>query len=82
MIGGRNKLGAGALARLIRWAASADNFSLMFDRLAELGENDPLKLNAALGIAGIKRALKQWTENRHTATTARTPQAFETRDVL
>lgn len=64
VIGGRKKLGAAALARLIRWAASADNFSLLFDRLAELGEDDLLKLNAALGIAGIKRALKQWTENR------------------
>ncbi len=65
VMSGQESLGASAIARLIGWASDADNFALMFDRLQQFGEGDLLKLNTALGIANIKRALKEWSENRH-----------------
>lgn len=64
VMSGQESLGASAVARLIGWASDADNFSLMFDRLQRIGEGDLLKLNTALGIANIKRALKIWFDNR------------------
>ena len=64
VMSGQQSLGASAVARLIGWASDADNFSLMFDRLQQIGEGDLLKLNTALGIANIKRALKIWFDNR------------------
>lgn len=64
VIGAKDALGAAALARLIAWATSGENFALLFDRLQEFGEDDLLKLNSALGIASIKRALKTWFDNR------------------
>lgn len=61
---GTESLGASAVARLIRWGAKASNFELLFDRLEEL-EPDSLKdLNAAVGLATLQRALKEWAENR------------------
>lgn len=64
VVAGSESLGASAVARLIRWAAKASNFELLFSRLEEL-EPDSLKdLNAAVGLATLRRALKTWHENR------------------
>ena len=67
VVSGAESLGATAVARLIRWASDADNFTLLFDRLESL-EPDSLKnLNAALGVALLKRALMEWSQNRENA---------------
>lgn len=60
-------MGSEALARLIRWASKADNFSLMFERLESLELDSLYKLNAAVGISTFKRALKTWSDNRNNA---------------
>lgn len=65
VVKGTQSLGAEALARLIRWASEADNFSLMFDRLKGLQADSLLNLNAALGISVLTRALKAWSDNRN-----------------
>ena len=67
VIGGKEKIGARALSRLINWATRENNFSLMFDRLEELGEAGLTALNSAVGVATLKRALKQWSDNRNNA---------------
>ena len=67
VIGGKGKIGARALSRLINWATKEDNFSLMFDRLEELGEAGLTALNSAVGVATLKRALKKWSDNRKNA---------------
>lgn len=64
VVAGTESLGAVAVARLIRWASDADNFALLFDRLETLEPNSLRNLNAALGVAVLKRALKEWSENR------------------
>lgn len=64
VIGDRGGIGAEALSRLIRWATAEKNFSLLFDRLEELGEAGLSTLNSAVGIAAMKRALLSWSENR------------------
>ena len=58
-------MGIEALARLIRWASEANNFSLMFERLEPLELDSLYKLNAAVGISTFKRALKTWSDNRN-----------------
>jgi hypothetical protein len=64
VVAGAESLGASAVARLIRWAAKASNFDLLFSRLEEL-EPDSLKdLNAAVGLATLHRALRTWHEHR------------------
>lgn len=67
VIGGKEKIGAKALSRIINWATREENFSLMFDRLEELGEAGLTALNSAVGVATLKRALKQWSDNRSNA---------------
>lgn len=67
VIGGQRTIGAEALSRLIRWASQAENFSLLFERLKELGQKDLIHLNSALGVASLKRALKQWSDNKTNA---------------
>ncbi|MBW2119734.1 MAG: DUF4263 domain-containing protein, partial [Deltaproteobacteria bacterium] len=67
VIGGSEKIGAKAMSRLIDWATKEKNFTLMFDRLEELGEAGLTALNSAVGIATLKRALKQWSDNRTNA---------------
>lgn len=64
---GTESIGASAVARLIRWASKASNFELLFERLEEF-EPDGLKdLNAAVGLATLNRALKEWADNRDNA---------------
>jgi len=63
----KESMGSEALARLIRWASKADNFSLMFERLESLELDSLYKLNAAVGISTFKRALKTWSKNRNNA---------------
>lgn len=67
VIGGADSLGPNAVARLIRWASDADNFVLLFDRLERLEPNSLKNLNAALGVAVLKRALEKWSHNRDNA---------------
>lgn len=64
VMSGAESLGVPAVARLIRWASSADNFKLLFDRLQQLDPNSLRNLNAALGVATMKRALLEWSNNR------------------
>lgn len=64
VIGGHQTIGAQALSRLITWATQAENFSLLFERLQQLGQKDLVHLNSALGVASMKRALKVWYDNR------------------
>ena len=64
VIGGHESIGANALSRLIHWATQAENFSMLFERLQQLGQYDLVNLNAALGVASLKRAMKKWYENR------------------
>ncbi len=61
----KQSMGSEALARLIRWASKADNFSLMFERLESLELDSLYKLNAAVGIFTFRRALKTWLDNRN-----------------
>jgi hypothetical protein len=75
VISGTETIGASAVARLIRWAAKASNFELLFDRLEEL-EPDSLKdLNAAVGLATLQRALKEWADRRGAAGACLSPYA-------
>lgn len=67
VVEGTESLGASAVARLIRWASDADNFTLLFDRLEKLEPDSLRNLNAALGVAVLKRALKEWSQNRENA---------------
>ena len=64
VVEGADSLGASAIARLIRWASNADNFSLLFDRLAQVEPDGLRNLNAALGVAVLKRALAVWSQNK------------------
>jgi hypothetical protein len=64
VMSGTESLGAPAVARLIRWASSADNFNLLFERLQKFDPNSLRNLNAALGLATLKRALLMWRQNR------------------
>lgn len=64
VIAGHQMIGAEALLRLIQWATKADNFSVLFDRLQQLGSHGLINLNSALGVAILKRALKDWHDNR------------------
>ncbi len=64
VVAGAESLGASAVARLIRWASNAGNFALLFDRLESLEPDSLRNLNAALGVAVLKRALKAWSESR------------------
>lgn len=57
-------LGAPAIARLIRWASSAENFTLLFKRLELLEPNSLRNLNAALGVALLRRASLSWRQNK------------------
>lgn len=61
----KESMGSEALARLIRWASKADNFSLMSKRLESLELDSLYKLNATVGISTFKRALKTWSDNRN-----------------
>jgi len=63
-IGGEHGSGAAALSRLMRWAGKTDNFPLFVERLEALSQDAPGQLKAALGVATMKRALKQWVDNR------------------
>jgi hypothetical protein len=56
VVSGAESLGAAAVARLIRWASNADNSALLFDRLESLEPDSLRNLNAALGVAVLKRA--------------------------
>lgn len=67
VVRGQESMGSEALARLIRWASKANNFSLMFERLESLELDSLYKLNAAVGISTLKRALKTWSDNRNNA---------------
>ncbi len=64
VVEGADSLGASAIARLIRWASNAENFSLLFDRLAKIEPDGLRNLNAALGVAVLKRALATWSYNK------------------
>lgn len=64
VIEGAGSLGPSAIVRLIQWASDASNFSLLFDRLEELEPDSLRNLNAALGVAVLKRALAAWSHNR------------------
>ena len=64
VIEGQQSIGAEALSRLITWASHADNFTLLFRRLQQLGQHNLVNLNSALGVASLKQALKQWYDNR------------------
>lgn len=64
VIKGSKSLGAQALARIIRWASDAKNFSLMFERLEALERDSLVNLNAAVGISTFRRTLKEWYDNR------------------
>jgi len=67
VIGGHRAIGAEVLSRLVNWASNEDNFSLLFDRLQQLGNEALMQLNSALGVASLKRALLKWHENRENA---------------
>jgi hypothetical protein len=64
VIGGTESLGAAAIVRLIRWASSAENFALLFERLESLEPDSFRNLNAALVVAVLKRAYKTWIQHR------------------
>ena len=70
VMSGAESLGAPAVARLIQWASSAENFNLLFERLQQFDPNSLRNLNAALGLATLKRALLMWRQNRDTASEA------------
>lgn len=65
VVKGQQYLGAQAVARLIKWASDAQNFTLLFERLETLEPESLVNLNAAVGISTLKRALKTWSENRN-----------------
>lgn len=67
VIGGTESLGAAAVARLIKWASTASNFTLLFDRLQTMEPDSLRNLNVALGVSELKRAQKTWSENRDNA---------------
>lgn len=67
VVEGTESLGATAVARLIRWARDASNFTLLFDRLETLEPDSLRNLNAALGVAVLKRALMTWSQNKDNA---------------
>lgn len=60
-------LGAAAVIRLIKWANHDQNFTLLFERLNALEPESLRNLNAALGVALLKRAVKAWSSNRDNA---------------
>ena len=70
VMSGTESLGAPAVARLIQWASTAENFNLLFDRLQKIDPNSLRNLNAALGLATLKRALLTWRKNRDNASEA------------
>lgn len=65
VVEGSRTLGAQALSRLLRWAGDARNLALMLQRLEPLEPDSLITLNAAVGIASLKRALKTWSDNRN-----------------
>ena len=67
---GAESLGVPAVARLIQWASTAENFNLLFDRLQKIDPDGLRNLNAALGLATLKRALFAWRKNRDNASEA------------
>jgi hypothetical protein len=67
VMSGTESLGAPAVARLIQWASSAENFNLLFERLQKVDPNSLRNLNAALGLATLKRSLLTWHGNRDNA---------------
>jgi hypothetical protein len=64
VVAGSESLGVTAIARLIKWASSSENFDLLFARLESAGANSLRNLNAALGMTLMKKALVTWRQNR------------------
>jgi len=65
VVKGQQYLGAQAVARLIKWASDAQNFTLLFERLESLKPESLVNLNSAIGISTLKQALKKWSDNRN-----------------
>jgi hypothetical protein len=64
LIQGEENIGIEAVARLINWASTANNFSLIFERLDKLDPESLSNLNTAIGISALKTALIDWKNNR------------------
>jgi hypothetical protein len=67
VVEGAESLGPAAVARLVRWAKESRNFPVLFERLEQLEPESLQTLNAVLGVALMKRALRVWQQNRDSA---------------
>ena len=58
-------LGLDLLSKLLGWATTADDPSVLIQRLVSIAPGNLRKLNAAVGLESIKSALAIWDHNRH-----------------
>jgi hypothetical protein len=58
-----SKIGGSLLVKLLNWALSTDDPSILIERLVELNPDSFEKLNAAIGLQSLKRAISIWESN-------------------
>ena len=56
-------IGASLLAKLLNWAVNLDDPTLLINHLIELNPTSLSKLNAAIGLQSLKKALSVWESN-------------------
>lgn len=60
-------IGSSLLSTLLGWAVNLDDPSPLIKRLVEMNPDSLNKLNAALGMQSLKKALRVWEENEGNA---------------
>ena len=56
-------IGASQLAKLLNWAVNLDDPTLLINHLIKLNPTSLSKLNAAIGLQSLKKALSVWESN-------------------
>lgn len=57
-------IGANLFSKLLNWAINLDDPMPLLERLVELNPSSLGKLNAAVGLQSLKKALAQWEQNQ------------------
>lgn len=63
LLNANTSLGTSLLAKLLNWAVNLDDSTLIINYLVELNPTSLSKLNAAIGLQSLKKALSIWESN-------------------
>ena len=63
LLNANTSIGTSLLAKLLNWAVNLDDPTLLINHLVELNPTSLGKLNAAIGLQSLKKALSVWDSN-------------------